>query len=144
MFLMMFESVYIYVDRPMVHLFGHTRQSAVYIYVDRLMVHLFGHTRQSAVYIYVDRPMVHLFGHTRQSAELLSKHGVLFSNGSQFASSDVTWPNVIDIYIRPELPSKTKIYKLPTWKEAEVNANSTSTDAEQQTTTSSKPSCCVQ
>ena len=81
------------------------------------------------------RPLVHLFGHTRQSAELMSKHGVLFSNGSQFPGHDVSRPNVIDVYVRPELPPKTKLYKLPVWKEAEA------TDGRQQ---SSKPSCLLQ
>jgi len=69
---------------------------------------------------------------------------VLFSNGSQFESHDVSQPNVIDVYVRPELPSKTKLYKLPVWKEAEANVNSTSSDTHQQATTSSKHSCSLQ
>jgi len=93
--------------------------------------------------MHVHRPLVHFFGHTRQSAEVASKHGVLFSNGSQFAGRDISRPNVVDVYIRPELPAKTKIYKLPAWKEAEVSANAASSDA-QQTTTSSKPTCSLQ
>jgi len=90
----------------------------------------------------VNRPLVHLFGHTRQSAEVMSKHGVLFSNGSQFASDDVSQPNVIDVYVRPELAPKTKLYKLPLWKETEASVNMTSSsDSHQQ---SSKPSCSLQ
>ena len=88
--------------------------------------------------------MVHLFGHTRQSAEVTSKHGVLFCNGSQFAGRDISRPNVVDIYMRPELPAKNKIYKLPVWKETEVCANATSSEDHQNTTTSSKPSCSLQ
>ena len=94
-------------------------------------------------YVMLFRPLVHLFGHTHQSAEVTSKHGVLFSNGSQFGSIDVTRPNVIDVYLRPELPAKTKVYKMPIWKETEVNVNSASSEAHQ-STTSSKPSCSVQ
>jgi len=97
-----------------------------------------------SLYVCVYRPLVHLFGHTRQSAEVIGKHGVLFSNGSQFAGHDVTRPNVVDVYVRPELPAKTKTYKLPAWKEAELNVNSTSSDAQQQASTSSKPSCSLQ
>ena len=96
------------------------------------------------VCVHVYRPLVHLFGHTQQSAEVLSKHGVLFSNGSQFAGLEVTWPNIIDVYVRPELPSKTKIYKLPVWKEAESSVHPTSADADQHATTSSKSSCSLQ
>ena len=89
----------------------------------------------------VNRPLVHLFGHTHQSAEVMSKHGVLFSNGSQFGGDDVaSGPNVIDVYVRPELPAKTKLYKLPVWKELEASANST--DARQQS--AAKPSCSLQ
>jgi len=97
-----------------------------------------------SVCLCADSPLVHFFGHTRQSAEVISKHGVLFSNGSQFAGHDVSRPNVVDVYVRPDLPAKTKIYKLPAWKEAEVCANSASSDAHQQTTTASKPSCSLQ
>jgi len=71
----------------------------------------------------------------------MSKHGVLFSNGSQFGGDDVALgPNVIDVYVRPELPAKTKLYKLPVWKELEASANST--DARQQS--AAKPSCSLQ
>ena len=66
-------------------------------------------------------PMAHLFGHTRgQTAEVSVKHGVLFSNGSQYGHETSTTggrPVVIDFYLPPDIPAKTNIYKLPTWKE---------------------------
>jgi len=108
----------------------------------RQSVHLSVSDDVSNSCVCVYRPLVHLFGHTQQSAEVISKHGVLFSNGSQFAGFGITRPNVVDVYVQPELPPKTKIYKVPAWKEAESNVNLSSSDAQQ--TTTSKPSCLLQ
>lgn len=62
------------------------------------------------------RPMLHLFGHAHEKAQVMEKQGVVFSNGALFGEHG-SQPIVIDVYLGPEVPNKTKIYRTPVWKE---------------------------
>lgn len=62
------------------------------------------------------RPMLHLFGHSHQGSKVVEKQGIYMSNGAQYGHES-THPIVFDIYLPPDLPSKTKLYKQVVWKE---------------------------
>ena len=64
------------------------------------------------------RPLVHLFGHAHQGSEAMEKQGVLFSNAAQYGHHD-SHAIVIDVYLGPTVPAKTKTYRPAVWREDE-------------------------
>lgn len=69
------------------------------------------------------RPLLHLFGHAHvKGSGVMEKEGVVFSNAAMYGHD--LKANVYDIYIPPERPNKTKLYKAVTWREEDPKVTS--------------------